>query len=106
MTATAYSRAGVCGGSVISVSPARKVTVMLRTGSPERPRDDAVADLVQQHAEQQQHGEGGRADVGASRAEAVGQRRPVAEDDEAANSSHDGDTSTGTRGRGRSGRRR
>ncbi len=34
MTATAYSRAGVCGGSVISVSPARKVMVMLRTGSP------------------------------------------------------------------------
>jgi hypothetical protein len=33
-TATAYSRAGVWGGSVISVRPARKVTVMLRTGSP------------------------------------------------------------------------
>jgi hypothetical protein len=33
-TATAYSRAGVCGGSVISVRPARKVMVMLRTGSP------------------------------------------------------------------------
>jgi hypothetical protein len=33
-TATAYSRAGVCGGSVISVSPARNVTVMLRTGRP------------------------------------------------------------------------
>ena len=33
-TATAYSRAGVCGGSVISVRPARNVTVMLRTGSP------------------------------------------------------------------------
>jgi hypothetical protein len=31
-TATAYSRAGVCGSSVISVRPARKVTVMLRTG--------------------------------------------------------------------------
>ncbi len=34
MTATAYSLAGVCGGSVISVSPARNVTVMLRTGRP------------------------------------------------------------------------
>ena len=34
MTATAYSRAGVCGGSVISVTPARNVTVMLRTGRP------------------------------------------------------------------------
>ena len=34
LIATAYSRAGVCGGSVISVSPASSVMVMLRTGSP------------------------------------------------------------------------
>jgi hypothetical protein len=49
----------------------------------ERTGHHAVPDLVQQHAEQQQHREGGRAEVRRRGPEAVGQGRPVDQDDEA-----------------------